>query len=91
MSKKPTIDHASRLEWTHFGQCRYRIYKKKKCKGTPGYSGGCQGTYTDDYGSYQSCPECHGSGSIRYPVWIRVPEFDAPKPSKNWVPDWVEE
>lgn len=84
------IDHISRLQWDRQGRCSYAVHKTRACEGTPGLSGGCQGTYRDDYGSYQSCPECHGRKIIDYWVYVRVPEFDAPRPKKAWVPDWIE-
>lgn len=84
------MNHSSRLEWNSSGHCKYRVMKTRKCEGQPGYSGGCQGSYTDDYGSRQSCSRCLGTGKITYWVFIPVPQFDAPKPSIGWTPDWIE-
>lgn len=83
--------HSDRLEWDTKGNCKYRVMKTRKCKGNPGYSGGCPGRYTDDYGSSEACSQCRGSGTITHWVYIPVPQFNAPKPSKDWSPDWIED
>lgn len=84
-------NYSRNLEWDPKGRCKYRVAKKRKCEGTPGLSGGCSGYYTDDYGTRASCNQCSGNGIIRYWKWIRVPEFDSPRPKDDWVPDWVED
>jgi hypothetical protein len=84
------LDHADSLTWDSHGRCSYSVLKEAACEGVPGYSGGCSGRYTDDYGSSAWCSNCDGSGVVRFWKRIRVPEFDAPKPPKGWVPDWIE-
>lgn len=85
------MSYADKLEWSSNGICKYRVMKTRKCTGQPGYSGGCSGHYEDDYGSSMSCSQCGGSGKITYYVYIPVPAFNAPKPPKGWVPDWIED
>jgi len=85
------MKHSERLEWTRDGLCKYRVYKSAPCPGVPGYEPRkCDGHWTDEYGSSHSCRECGGSGTVRWWEYIRVPEFDAPKPKKGWTPKWVE-
>lgn len=84
------MTHANKIEWNSKGEALYRVLKVRKCTGIPGYSGGCAGTHRDDYGSLVSCPECGGRGKINYWKFIRVPEFDAPRPADDWTPDWIE-
>lgn len=75
------------IEWRSNGQAVWRTLENYACTGTPGYSGGCEGTYTDDYGSWASCGQCGGNGKINYWAYRRLPQWDAPSPPKGWSPE----
>jgi hypothetical protein len=82
------MSYRDNLQWDTNGACKYRVHKRDLCnkETNPRH----HEPYTDEYGSWQHCPDCRGVGSISRFVYVRVPEFDARKPDEDWVPDWVE-
>lgn len=71
------------VEWDRKGQAKAVYSEFVPC---PGYGGQPHWeSYNDEYGSRQSCGQCNGSGEIFTQHYIRVPQYDAPKPPKEPV------
>lgn len=71
------------VEWNRKGLAKAVYSEFAPC---PGYGGQQHWeSYNDEYGSRQSCGQCGGNGTIYVQHYIRVPEYDAPKPPKEPV------
>jgi len=71
------------VEWNQRGEAKAVYTEFVPCPGTSQYPH--QKTYNDEYGSRVSCSVCNGNNQIFTRHYIRVPEYDAPKPPKEPV------
>lgn len=87
MAEKFGLDYGS-IEWDMYGRAKWRHTREVPCTGPPRYSGGCQGRWTDEYGSSGWCSRCnYGGGKMSVVRYIRLPQYDVQKrPRKNWKP-----